>query len=160
MSMKANRLLIFAMVAALFAGGMMATLAQDANDTAAAPARGRMLQRLAQKLNLTSDQRSQIRAILAADRANLAALLGRLHDARRNLRTAIHAADANETTVRAAAAVVAGAEADLAVERMKLYGKIAPILTDEQRRKIADLEQPADNFADSAVARPGAGADH
>ena len=74
----------------------------------------------------------------------LAGLSGQLHDARQNLRAAIQASDANETTVRAASAKVASAEADLAVERMKLYGKIAPILTDEQRRQITDFEQRAE----------------
>jgi hypothetical protein len=44
-------------------------------------------------------------------------------------------------------------EADLAVERMKLYGKIAPILTDQQRRKIADFEQRFDNVVGGAIAR-------
>jgi Spy/CpxP family protein refolding chaperone len=52
---------------------------------------------------------------------------------------------------------VAGAEADLAVERMKLYGRIAPILTDEQRQKITLLEETADAFVDNAIAQIGAG---
>jgi len=43
----------------------------------------------------------------------------------------------------------------LAVERMKIYGKIAPILTDEQRQKIADFEQRADILVANVLARVG-----
>jgi len=43
----------------------------------------------------------------------------------------------------------------LAVERMKIYGKIAPILTEEQRRQISDGERHADVLADRAIARAG-----
>jgi Spy/CpxP family protein refolding chaperone len=73
---------------------------------------------------------------------------------------AIHANDANEAAVRAASAKVASVEADWAVERMKLYGKIAPILTDQQRRKIAGFERRADNFAGGAIARLGERSDN
>jgi Spy/CpxP family protein refolding chaperone len=78
-------------------------------------------------------------------------LLGQLRAARANLRAAIQAGDANETSVRAAAAQVAVVEADLAVERMKIYGKIAPILTNEQRQQISDLRRRADDVTDRAI---------
>ena len=55
---------------------------------------------------------------------------------------------------------VASVEAGWAVERMKLYGKIAPILTDQQRRKIAGFERRADNFAGGAIARLGERSDN
>jgi Spy/CpxP family protein refolding chaperone len=45
--------------------------------------------------------------------------------------------------------------ADLAVERMKLYSKIKPVLTDAQRAKISELEQNFDGTADSLMARIG-----
>ncbi len=114
-----------------------------------------MLQGLAKKLNLTDEQKTQIKAVLIADKGTLVGLFGQLHEARQNLRAAIHASDANETGVRAASAKVASAEADLAVERMKLYGRIAPMLTDEQRRKIAELEQRIDDLVGGAIARLG-----
>jgi protein CpxP len=156
-SMKTIKLLTMATAAAIVVGGLTRVPAQNTNDSATStrPGRGQILQRIAKKLNLTDDQKSQIKAVLVADKDPLKTLLGQLHDARKNLRAAIRASDANEAAVRAASARVAGVEADLAVERMKLYGKIAPILTDEQRRKITDLEQQADSFADSAIARMG-----
>jgi Spy/CpxP family protein refolding chaperone len=108
-------------------------------------------------LNLTGDQRTQIKAVLAGEKDALAPLLAAIHETRKNLRSAIRASDANETSVRAASAKVAAAEADLAVERMKLFGKIAPILTDAQRQQLADLQQHADEFADHAITRLGSG---
>jgi periplasmic protein CpxP/Spy len=139
--MKNIKLLTIATAAAIIAGGLTSAPAQDTNSVAGTgPRHGHVLRRIAEKLNLTDSQKSQIKAVWAGEKDTLKSLSGRLRDARKNLRAAIHANDANEADVRAASAKVAGVEADLAVERMKLYGKIAPILTDEQRRKIAGFE--------------------
>jgi Spy/CpxP family protein refolding chaperone len=153
--MKTIKLLTIATAAAIIAGGLTSAPAQDINDSAAGtrPGHSQILQRIAGKLNLTDDQKSQIKAVLSVDKDMLKSLFGQLHAARKNLRAAIHANGTNESAVRAASAKVASVEADLAVERMKLYGKIAPILTDEQRRKIADFEQRFDNVVGGAIAR-------
>jgi protein CpxP len=155
-----NKILLLYLAAVLAAGGFAVTQAIAA-DTSANPAlRGRLFQRIADKLDLTADQQTQIKAIFAGEKDNLQPLLTAVHDSRKNLREAIRAKDANETTVRAASAKVASAEADLAVERMKLYGKISPVLTDDQRQKVADLQARADEFADAAIARLGSGLDN
>jgi len=152
-----NKILIYTTAAAIVVGGFTATKSLAADNATAKPARQGILQRIADKLNLTGDQRTQIKAVFAADKDTLAPLLGAVHDARKNLRTAIRAGDANEASVRAASAKVGAAEADLAVERMKLYGKIAPILTDVQRQQLADWQQGADDFVDNAITRLGSG---
>ena len=151
--MTTHKWLSLTLAAALNLGGWLTTPSLAA-DTAP-PAHGRFLQQLALSLNLTADQKAQIKTILRAEKGTLAPLLGQVRAARENLRAAIRAGDANETSVRAASARVAAAEADLAVERMKIYGKIAPILTGEQRRKISAFEQRADGLADGAIARAG-----
>ena len=153
--MKTTKWLSITLAAALNVGGWLATPSLAADGVAPVTPHGRIAQRLAEKLNLTADQKAQIKAVLSGEKDTLMPLLGQLHDARKGLRAAIHASDANETAVRAAAAKVAAVEGDLAVERMKIYGKIAPILTDEQRQQIADFEQRADNFVDSALERIG-----
>lgn|SRR5690348_18121339 len=149
--MKTNKWITLTVVTAFNIVGLTTTpsLAADAN----APAHGRFFQRIAQKLNLTDDQKAQIKTVLRSENDTLKPLLGQLHVARENLRAAIRAGDANETTVRAASARVAAVEADLAVERMKIFAKIAPILTDEQRRQISEFEQRADDYVDRAIAR-------
>jgi len=152
--MKTKMILTIATAAAIFAGGLTITKTY-ADGAAPVPLRQRIFQRIAERLDLTDDQRAQIKTILNGEKETLQPLLMQLHDARKNLRAAIQAPDANETTVRSASAKVAAVEADLAVERMKIYGKIAPILTDEQRQKIADWEQRADHATDSAIAHLG-----
>lgn len=156
-----NKILLCSLAAALVVGGFTVprTFAAEKSGGAPAPLRGKILQRLADRLELTADQRSQIKSILEGERENLKPLLIALHDARTNLRAAIHAAEANETSVRAASAKVASAEADLAVERLKISGKIAPILTAEQRQKISEFEARVDEFASHARARLGEGRD-
>ena len=152
-----NKFLICTLAAALAAGGFTATKIFAADRAGTAPALAYRLQRVADKLNLTGDQRTQIKAVLAGEKNTLAPQIAALHEARSNLRTAIRASDATETSVRAASAPVAAAEADLAVERMRLYGKIAPLLTDAQHRQLAGLQQRVDEFADKVVARIGSG---
>jgi Spy/CpxP family protein refolding chaperone len=153
--MKTNKWLSLTLAAALNLGGWLTTPSLAA-DTAP-PAHGRFLQQLAQRLNLTDDQKGQIKGILWAEKDTLTTLLGQQHAARANLRAAIQASDANESSVRAASAKVAAVEADLAVERMKIYGKIAPVLTNEQRQQISDFEQRADDFTDRAITHAGDG---
>lgn len=152
-----NKILICSLAAALAAGGFIATQTFAAENAAAPAGHGRFLQRIADKLNLTSGQRSQIKAVLAADKDNLAPLLAALHQARVNLRSAIRADGATEASVRAASAKVAAAEADMAVERMKLYAKIVPILTDAQREQLGAMEQRMDEFVDNLITRLGSG---
>ena len=152
-----NKILICTLAAAVVAGGLAATKIFAADNSSATTARGQIFQRIAEKLNLTADQKSQIKTILTGQRDTLQPLLAALHEARENLRTAIRAGDATKASVRAASAKVAAAESDLAVERMKIYGKIAPVLTDEQRQKIAAFEQRADEFVDNVIAQIGSG---
>jgi Spy/CpxP family protein refolding chaperone len=154
-SMKTNKWISLSLAAVLNLGGLTTTtsLAADTN----APGHGRFFQRIAERLNLTDEQKAQIKTILRSERDTLKPLLGQLHAARQNLRTSIQANGTNETAVRAASARVAAVEADLAVERMKIFGKIAPILTDEQRLQISEFQQNADDFVDRAIARAGDG---
>ncbi|HEV2691827.1 MAG TPA: Spy/CpxP family protein refolding chaperone [Verrucomicrobiae bacterium] len=156
-----NKILLLPLAAALLAGGFIATKTHAATDDSATPAaRGRIFQRIADKLDLTADQRASIKTILAGEKDTLKPLLTSLHDSRKNLRDAIRAKDASETSVRTASAKVAGVEADMAVERLKLFGKISPILTEEQRQKAAELQARADEFFDGAIARLGSGLDN
>jgi len=152
-----NNLFICTLAATLAVGGLTTGKIFAAESTAAAPAGKSLLQRIADKLDLSEDQRSQIKSVLDDEKDVLAPLLSAAHDARKNLRAAIRAGDATEASVRAAAAKVGSAEADLAVERMKLYGKIAPILTDAQRQQFAELQQHADEAIDGSIARYGSG---
>lgn len=153
-SMK-HKILILATAAAIFAGGFTFTSLAADHAAPSAPSRGKFFERIAARLHLTDDQKAQIKIILAGEKDTLVPELNQLHDARKALRAAIQAGDATETSVRAASAAVATVEANLAVERLKLYDKIAPVLTAEQRQQIAGFEQRADDFADNVIAHLG-----
>jgi Spy/CpxP family protein refolding chaperone len=112
----------------------------------------RIMGRLREQLGLTHEQVKTIRGDLAADKDTLTHLASSLHDARINLRQTIRTPKVSEEDIRAASARVAAVEADLAVERAKLYGKISPVLTPEQLAKLDDLQQRADNMVDGAIA--------
>jgi len=101
--MKTTKWLSITLAAALNVGGWMATPSLAADGVAPASPRGRISRRIAEKLNLTADQKAQIKTVLSREKDTLMPLPGQLHDARKGLREAIHASDANETTVRAAA---------------------------------------------------------
>lgn len=153
--MKTNYFII-TLAAAVAVGGFTLYNAQATERAGAGRFRGGpVLQRVAEKLNLSDEQRAQIKAGLKDEKDSLKNLFTRLHDARKGLREAVHANGATEASVRAASAKVAAVEADLAVERLKLHGKISPILTDEQRGKVAEMEKHVDEFVDSVISRIG-----
>ncbi len=155
--MKTSKWLIITLAAALTAGGFIAYTAHAAEKNVALqrPFRGRLLERAKEKLGLTDEQAAQIKAVLKSEKDNITSLLTRLHDARAGLRGAIQASGATEASVRVAAAKVAAVQADMAVERLKLHGKISAILTAEQQAKISEFHSRVDEFMDGAIDRIG-----
>lgn len=150
-----TKTLVWTLAAALAAGGLGVGLVRAAEDARGPLGRGELLQRAAEKLGLTAEQRAAIKDVLLAEKDTLKDLLRRLHEARKSLREAIRAEDATEATVRAAAARVAAVEADLAVVRHKLHRRINPILTPEQREQVAQWEARVDEWIARAVGRMG-----
>jgi len=145
---------IITLAAAVAVGGFTITQAQ-AVERESGRFRRPVLQRIAERLNLTDEQKTQSQAALKAEQDSLRSLFTRLHEARKDLREAIHASNGSEASVRAASAKIAAVEADLAVERLKLHGKIGPILTDEQRAKAAEMEKRVDEFMNGVISRIG-----
>ena len=126
--------------------------AQDSRPASGMPG-GALAERAREKLGLTDEQLLQIQDVLRPEKSNIVTLLTRMRDARAGLRDAIRSDNANETTVRAAAAKVAVVEAAVAVERMKLFRQISPILTSDQRTKLAAMQANLDGFVDQAIQR-------
>jgi len=151
--MKTARWLVITLAAGVLAAGGLFTMEASAAEKPSLQrgVKSQFLQRAKEKLGLTDDQVAKIKTELKAEKDTLSDLLSRLHEARVGLREAIQTADANETSVRASSAKVAAVEADLAVERLKLYGRISPILTTEQREKIMEFQTRLDDFVDNMV---------
>jgi len=144
------------MAAAITVGGLTVLTTHAANAGGSQlPLRAKLLQRAKNKLGITDEQARQIKAVIKADKDNIKSLVTKLHDARNAMREAIRASDSNETSVRAASAKVAAVEADVAVERMKLFAKISPILTDAQRKQLAEIQSRVDEFVENAINNMG-----
>ena len=151
--MKMFKLLTAATAAALLVGGIFIYQAHAANERPGP--RGPVFQRAIKELGLSDEQMGKIKAALRAEKDTLAPLLKKLHDTRKDLRETVTAPDVKEGDVRAASAKVAAVEADLAVERAKLSGKIAPLLTEEQIGKIKEFQAKADDFVIEALKKIG-----
>jgi Spy/CpxP family protein refolding chaperone len=74
--MKTTKWLSITLAAALNIGGWMATPSLAADGAAPVTPRGRISQRIAEKLNLTEDQKAQIKTVLRGEKDALTALLG------------------------------------------------------------------------------------
>lgn len=139
------------LLAAALAGGFTQPLARAAEGGPRHLDRAQFLERAKEQLGLTDEQMARIRSELAAEKETLKNLVTRMHEARVDLRVAIQEANATETSVREAAAKVGAAQADLAVERLKLHQRISPILTEEQREQVKQFQARIDAWIETAV---------
>lgn len=152
--MNKSKWRVIYVAAALTAGGLFVSNTQAAESAATHQSPHRQwLERAREKLGLTDEQLAQIKTELQGEIGTVKDLISKLHDARMGLRDAIQSSRATEASVRAAAAKVAAVEADLAVERLKLYGKISPILTADQRERVRQFQSKIDDFLDGAINR-------
>ena len=152
--MRTSKWFAVTTAAALLAGGMITSTSRavDNNEAAARhPLGARLLERAREKLDLTDEQVRQIKAALKSEKGNLVGLMSRMRQARLELRGAIQSPDASEDSVRAAAAKVAAVQSDVAVERMKLFRQIRPILTEEQRARLHEMQSRLDGAVDRAL---------
>jgi Spy/CpxP family protein refolding chaperone len=154
--MKASKWLVITLATAVAVAGGIVVFKAQAAPGAQSNLRARILQRVKEKLELTPDQAARIKSVIGGEKETLLGLISRLRDARVSLREAIQAPNANETTVRAASARVAVVEADLAVERLRLFGQISSILSAEQRGELKEIQARIDELIDNRIGQIGA----
>lgn len=92
-------------------------------------------------LDLTEDQKSQVKAILKDEGPHVEPLVDDLLRARKELSEAVHAGEFDEKAVRAAAAGQARAQAELAVARARVVSRFRAVLTPEQQDRLDALHQ-------------------
>ncbi len=120
-----------------------ATLLAQTNDRPTAPeagGRGDRLERLAEELNLTEDQITQMRAIREDTRDEMQAL----HENLRAEREALHslmAGEASEADLRSQHEAVQTLHREVADKRFETMLATREILTPEQRTELAELMQ-------------------
>jgi len=96
---------------------------------------GPHFERMAWALDLTADQKSQVRAILDAEREKSAPLRRQLMENRAKLRDLAQAVPYDEAAVRKLAASQEQARVELVVSRTRAMNRVFALLTPEQREK-------------------------
>jgi Spy/CpxP family protein refolding chaperone len=102
---------------------------------------GRLLERIADRLELTDQQREQVRAVHEVYREDVEALMDVMGVARGDLQNQVRADSFDETAIRQASARVAAVSADLAVLRARIHSDVQQILTPEQAAKAEELRE-------------------
>lgn len=109
---------------------------------------GRLLE-LRSELDLTTEQRHQVRDILVNHRAEIATAVKPVVEKRRTLREATLAANVDETAIRAAANDLGKAIGDAAVVGAKVKAEVRAVLNPEQQQKLDEFRGESDSAIDS-----------
>ena len=96
---------------------------------------GRVLT-LRSELNVTQEQRQQIREVVMSHRSEIASTAKSVRDQRVALRDLVRSGNTDESQIRAAADALGQAVSDAAVKAVSLRGEIAPLLDKGQRATI------------------------
>lgn len=107
--------------------------------------------RIARALNLSDDQKAQVKTILKSHASEIEAQMKASAAARHAVHDAVLAQPIDEAAIRAAAQTLGQVHADGAVLFAKIRTEVQPILTEEQRAKIQTFREKARSRADSAV---------
>ena len=92
------------------------------------------------QLDLTEDQRAQVKQVMDSHRAELQAIGEKLRAAHKAQQDAVTAAQFDEQAVRTQAAELATLTADAAVLQAKVHSEVFAVLTPEQQAKAAELK--------------------
>lgn len=97
------------------------------------------VERLAFRLNLSAEQREQVRAILDRAEPQTAALREQLNDNRQQLQALMRQGGASESEIRKLAEAQGRLKADLMVNRAQVRSAISAVLTPEQRERFQQM---------------------
>ena len=89
-------------------------------------------------LDLTDDQRAQLRKIADARRSDFEAAGQKVRAAREGMRALVEADSINESAIRAKSAEIAAAEADVMILNAKIRQESLQVLTSEQQAKLKE----------------------
>jgi Spy/CpxP family protein refolding chaperone len=112
---------------------------------------GRLLT-LRSELDVTAEQRTQIRDIVKSHKSELAAALKPVAEKRRALREATLAESADESSIRAAADELGKAIGNAAVVGATIKAEVYQVLTPQQREKITEFRGASDSAVDRFLA--------
>jgi protein CpxP len=99
------------------------------------------LKKMMAAVGLSDEQKVVVKDILTQSRTGLEPVLKQLVTERRALRNLIQSESFDEAAIRSQAASVANLQADLAVERAKVYQAVLKVLTPEQIQKLKEFQE-------------------
>ncbi len=135
-------------VAGLFAGRLAAGVMPEGSH---AGHFGSRFGHIARMLDLTEAQRAQFKSILRSHGSAIEAQLAAGLAARRAMHDAILADPIDETLIRARAAELSRVEADGAVLFARVRAELTPLLTEDQKQKVARFRERMRARGDRAV---------
>jgi Spy/CpxP family protein refolding chaperone len=94
-----------------------------------------------EKLNLSDQQRDQIKKFRSDNKAAFRTAMLNLLSAEKSLQDAIHKNPTDEATISSLSASVNSAKTQLTMQRAKLHAMIVGILTPEQRQTLDEIHQ-------------------
>lgn len=112
------------------------------------PFGGFMMERIADRLDLSDDQRTELGAILEAYRPEAELLGETLSVARKELDEQVTAETFDEIAVREAAERSAVVRADLAVLRARIHTEVLQVLTEDQIAEAREIREKFRSFAE------------
>lgn len=112
------------------------------------PFGGFMMERIADRLDLSDEQRSELAAILEAYRPESELLGETLSVTRKELDDQITADDFDEIAIREAAERSAAVRADLAVLRARIHTEVLQVLTEDQIAEAREMRERFRSFAE------------
>ncbi len=112
------------------------------------------------RLDLSDEQRGQIRAILSEHKEALLRIAAAEHSGRATLRAAMHRSEVDAAAVTAAAGAVARADLQLSLERAAIFAEVYAVLSEAQRAELAAFAAEVKaTIAERLAAWAGAGLD-
>ena len=99
------------------------------------------LKRMMAAVGLSDEQTVVVKDILSQSRTNIEPALKQLATERRALRNLIQSRSFDEGAIRDQADKVAKLQADLAVERAKVYQSVLKVLSPEQIQKLKEFQE-------------------
>lgn len=142
-----RRIMVIASIAILVVGAAIFAVAQgpEAMRKMHGPGgphgHGDMLEHMSRELNLTDEQKTQVKAIMDATETSAQGTHAKLDEVHKQLEAATANGQFDEGQVRTLANQLGQLQADMMVEHLRAKSKVFAVLTPEQRTKAEAMHQ-------------------
>jgi periplasmic protein CpxP/Spy len=158
-----NRILVLAGVAALIIGATVFAVGQGGPGGPHGGEPGDMMEHMSRVLNLTDAQKTQVKAIMDAERAATEPSRGKIEEIHKQIEATVMSGQFDEAQVRALAGQASQIMTDEMVEHVRAHAKIFALLTPEQRAKAQEMHKqmgPGGPHGPGGPGGPGGGMGH